>query len=180
MPTHTSNRVRLAVGIAVPALAFSVAACSSDDNHTGETVTVTQSAPAAATETVPKTGAPASTATQGPAPKVLLDGTPVQAQFAPSHCEWGEDDGRPQLDFDAGHDDSAGDLDVEINLTAPPTLDDLSLEIGNTEWETTAEDRAGAKVTVDGDTYRVISRVTDDDDSTKQADVAVTFTCSRG
>lgn len=178
MLLRSAHPVRLVTGIAALALVVTGTACSSDDGGSSHTVTVTHSAPIA--ESSPKSDTLASAPAQAPEVAVMVDGARVQAAFSPRHCEWGDDHGRPQLDFDAGHDDAAGDLDVEINLTAPPTLDDLSLEIGNAEWETTDEDRAGARVTVDGDTYRVITRVTDDHDSARHADVDVTFTCTRG
>lgn len=173
----------VATAFAAGLLIFGAAACTSSDDDSA-----TDSSPPSATSVAgethtehsatssPETSPGASPAAS--APTVRLDGRAVDATFEPTRCEWGTDDGRPQLEFDAGSDSTGGDLDVELVTSDPPMLDDLTLETGGTEWEATSDSRRDAQITVDGDKYRIASQVAEDD-GTRTAQLEVEFTCAK-
>ncbi|MFD4365878.1 lipoprotein LpqH [Rhodococcus sp. NPDC058521] len=177
----TTARGWVAPALAAGLLILGASACSSDESDTradsdaqppsttmgGGSVT-----PGPDTETSSAAPAP------GSAPTVKLDGQPVDATFDPARCKWETDEGHPQLEFDAGSDSTGGDLEVEIVMSDPPRLDDFTLETGGTEWEANTENRQNATITIDGDSYRVVSQVSEDN-GTRTAELEASFTCAK-
>ena len=167
----------------LPAVAFAIAACSSDDGgqpstsagDAGPATTVQESAAsgtAAASET------PVAEDGEQDEIRVLIDGEPVEARFSPAICEWGSDDGVEQLEFDAGRDDD-GKLEVEIDMHNPPRLDDFGFDApGEEDWEAEDHHKQSAQIGVEGDTYTVTSTV-EEDDSDREAEMVAVFTCPR-
>ncbi|ANI93534.1 lipoprotein LpqH [Dietzia timorensis] len=110
--------------------------------------------------------------------RVLIDGEPVEADLSPAICQWGEDDGVEQLEFDAGRDDD-GKLAVEIDMHNPPRLDDFGFDApGEEDWEAEDHHKQSAQIGVEGDTYTVTSTV-EEDDSDREAEMVAVFTCPR-
>ena len=110
--------------------------------------------------------------------RVLIDGEPVEADLSPAICQWGEDDGVEQLEFDAGRDDD-GKLEVEIDMHNPPRLDDFEFDgEGDQDWEAEDHHKHSAQIGVEGDTYTVTSTV-EGDDSEREAEMVAAFTCPR-
>lgn len=171
------TRVPAAV-ISAAALAIGLAACSSDDPQPAVTVTETAEAPNGSPDTDTSPDIPAPVTPSDPVPadlQVTLDGRDVTSALTTTRCEWGSDDGAREVEFDAGRNDD-DDLEIELVLTDPPRLDDLSFDEGGVEWEATTTDRRGAQITIDGDTFTIDSQVTEDD-GPRTARLQVTFTC---
>ncbi|NLE78902.1 MAG: hypothetical protein GX610_04850 [Rhodococcus sp.] len=179
MGKSMSTPAKLTTALAAGLLMFGAAACSSSDDSATPTTTaaVDTETPSPDTEASGTSTPLPPGAAAGAAPTVQLDDRPIDASFEPARCEWGTDDGRPQLEFRAGSDATGGDLDVELVTTDPPILDDFTLEADGTEWEATSENRRDAQITVDGDNYRIISQVTEDD-GTRTAKLEAHFTCA--
>lgn len=183
MGKSTTAPAKLTTVLAAGLLILGAAACSSSDDSATPTTSAAVDTDTPTETPDPDTEASGTNtqappgATAGAAPTVQLNDRPVDATFEPARCEWGTDDGRPQLDFRAGSDATGGDLDVELITTDPPILDDFTLEAGGTEWEATSENRRDAQITVEGDNYRIISQVTEDD-GTRTAKLEVNFTCA--
>lgn len=114
----------------------------------------------------------------GPGATVIFDGEDISDEFAQGYCEFDEDDGVPDVEFEADRTDNPDDdLHVEIDLHDPPQLEELEIETaGGAEWETGDAEEAAATVTVDGDTYQVSTEVVEDD-GPGRAQVDVTFMC---
>lgn len=180
MRTDTAKILALPAALAI---AVALSACGTDDtdqgsgSDSGTAVTVEQH-----TDSDAAGGASASTA--APAPKsasgevrVLIDGQPVAADFANARCEWGEDDGVEQLEFDAGTEGS-GKLEVQIDMHNPPRLDDFEFDGPGDDWEAEDRHKSAATIQVDNDTYTVTSTV-EQDDGDREATMVAVFTCPR-
>lgn len=97
------------------------------------------------------------------------------AAFQPVRCQEGEDDGRAQIEYEAGENNSENELDIDI-YKDDLKLDSLDLELDRDEWEVEDEDKGNAQVTENNGEYTVRATVSQDDSSEKQ-DIEVTFTC---
>lgn len=181
-PSHVTRSI---VPVAVVALAGALAACSSSEEP------APQPAPQTVTETVAESPAAADTQAESPAEspaaaaggdtelRVVLDGRDISGDFRPTRCEYGEDDGVPDVELEADRTAGDGELEVEIDLTDPPRLVDYSVdEAADREWEAEDAQEQAARVTVDGDTYTVVGDVTLDD-SREVVPLEVSFTCPR-
>lgn len=167
--------------LATGLLAAGAAACSSDNEQdaapsAASSTSTSQSGSESADETS-TSSVTASGPDTGPVPVVRLDGEAVAAEFQPVRCEWGTDEGHPQLEFDAGQGSTGGDLEVEIVMADPPKLDDFALETTEVDWEANSDQRVNARIDVDGETYHVVSQVTEDDGA-RTAELDITFTCA--
>src|SRR5699024_5558732 len=126
----------------------------------------------------PGPAVPATTGqSRASAPRIVLDGDERHFDFDQIQCDWGTDDGYPQLEYEAESHSEDAELEVEIVMSDPPTIDDFELEFANEEWEASDADRADAQITVDGDEYHVVSPVTSDDE-TQTVEMDVSFTCA--
>lgn len=172
-----------------PVLLLGVAACGSTGNSAKETVTQTvgssASNSAASTaghnSTAQNNGQAASNepgAAANQAPEILLNGTPVEGDFAPVQCANTTDDGRQQMKYQAGKDHSGSSLKVEINNEQPQMLESIELKAGSAEWETSDADERAATVEKNGDKYSVTSKVHKDNAQNETAEVKVTFSCA--
>lgn len=180
MTKHIKNPRTLKTFVAVaaaPALLLGVAACSDSDDSAPETVTQTvenNSTPSSE----PSTSSAPAAAPAGDAPEILLNGAPVEGDFTPVRCENGEDDGRPQVEYEAGKDDSADKLQVDIYTEDPLTLDEIELDNAGIEWEADDAEEQAATVERNGEEFTITSTVHQDDNEGETAEVKVTFTCA--
>lgn len=183
MNATRTGRTVLTVGAAA-GLLLAASACSSDGGTVaggaGGTAT-TATASATAPPETSSVAAPPATGSHGgaSAPKIVLDGNERHFDFDRIQCEWGTDEGHPQLEYEAQSGADNAELEVEIVMSDPPTLDDFELELSEDEWEATDADRTQAQITVDGDDYRVVSPVTNDAE-TQTVKMDVSFACSDG
>lgn len=194
MRISTNTAKTAAALMATPLLAFGLAACgeNSNDSSTNEasTVTVTESAAdsagsdssaSASSESASETSdSETSSAAAGSdeAPMIKVGGNEVDnAAFTPVRCQQGEDDGRAQIEYEAGKNDSDNELDIDI-YTDDKSLDSLDLELNNEEWEVEDADKANAEVTENNGEYTVKATVTKDGfGNDEKQDIEVTFTC---
>ena len=185
MKTFKKNFRSMALLASAPLLAFGIVACGNEDGSTSQSqqtsaVTVTETAPAQSTQESDAAGQSAkpSADEQGDqAPKITLSGKEVKdPALGDGRCSRGEDDGREQIQFESGINDSADELDIDIDR-AGLRLDSLELELFDVEWEVKDEDKAGASVEEHDGNYTVTARVTKDDTDEKQ-DIEVSFRCA--
>lgn len=174
--TAKSNVLKsLTAAVAAPALLLGVAACGDSGEETVNNATEQ------AGDTVDSAKADESTSTTDAAdensdlsqPEILLDGKPVDGEFAPVKVERSTDDGQQELKYEAG--DGATELEVEIIEGDNPTLDELSLKADGKEWETSDQQERDAKVVKTGDRYVVSTEVHEDDNEQNTASLKVTF-----
>lgn len=185
--TAKSNVLKsLTAAVAAPALLLGVAACGDSGEETVNNATeqagdAASSATEKAGDAVDSAKADESTSTTAAAdensdlsqPKILLDGKPVDGEFAPVKVKRTTDDGQQELKYEAG--DGATELEVEILEGDNPTLDGLSLKVDGKEWETSDQQERDAKVVKTGDRYVVSTEVHEDDNEQNTASVKVTF-----
>lgn len=177
-------RSALAVGAGL-LLVAPLAACSGDDSSAPATVTNTVTDAVTSTTAVAG-GATTPGTTSAGAPSVSnisasLDGQDIALNMDTARCSYTMDDGVEEvhLDTDIAGTDSNG-VDVEIQLTDPLRLDGLDVDrSSDDEWDAEDNQKAAAEVTRDGDTYTVVSQVTNDDDSSRTGEARVSFTCTR-
>ena len=176
--------------VATPLLAASLAACGAEDTTPGDDnstqTTVTETASAQPSENTDDDGASsAESASSSPSvagnsaekPVITLNGQPVDnTAFAESRCARGEDDGRPQIEYEAGTRGSDNELDIDIEEESL-RLDSLELELAGEEWEADDADKAAASVEGTGDGYAVKALATNDDTNEKR-DLEVSFSCA--
>ena len=184
---------RTFAALASATLIAGLAACADDDTATEETPAATATentateddGPADATtdddpgandDEAPATAEPP---VGGPAATVIFDGQDISGEFAQGFCEFGEDDGVPDVEYEADRvDDPENELQVEIDLLDPPRLDQLEIDTADgAEWETGDAEEAAATVTVEGEAYQVLTEVVEDD-GPRRAQVDVTFMCN--
>ena len=175
--------------VATPLLAASLAACGAedttpgDDNSTQTTVTETASSqPSENTDDGSVSSAESASSSPSAAgngaekPVITMNGQPVDnTAFAESRCARGEDDGRPQIEYEAGTRGSDYELDIDIEEEGL-RLDSLELELAGEEWEVDDADKAAASVEGTGDGYTVKALATNDDTNEKR-DLEVSFPC---
>ncbi|QFQ01915.1 hypothetical protein CUROG_02625 [Corynebacterium urogenitale] len=186
-----TSKVAVAL-VSAPLLALGLAACgeNSDDSSTNSadnTVTVTESANESSSDDQTSSSAETSAtsesqssgaaeASSADAPMIKVGGSEVDnAAFQPVRCQEGEDDGRAQIEYEAGENNSENELDIDI-YKDDLKLDSLDLELDRDEWEVEDEDKGNAQVTENNGEYTVKATVSQDDSSEKQ-DIEVTFTC---
>lgn len=186
-----TSKVAVAL-VSAPLLALGLAACgeNSDDSSTNSadsTVTVTESASESSSDDQTSSSAETSAtsesqssgaaeASSADAPMIKVGGSEVDnAAFQPVRCQEGEDDGRAQIEYEAGENNSENELDIDI-YKDDLKLDSLDLELDRDEWEVEDEDKGNAQVTENNGEYTVRATVSQDDSSEKQ-DIEVTFTC---
>ncbi|MBF4554022.1 hypothetical protein [Corynebacterium suicordis] len=176
--------------VATPLLAASLAACGAEDTTPGDDnstqTTVTETASAQPSENTDDDGAssaesasssPSAAGNSAEKPVITLNGQPVDnTAFAESRCARGEDDGRPQIEYEAGTRGSDNELDIDIEEESL-RLDSLELELAGEEWEADDADKAAASVEGTGDGYAVKALATNDDTNEKR-DLEVSFSCA--
>lgn len=176
--------------VATPLLAASLAACGAEDTTPGDDnstqTTVTETASAQPSENTDDDGAssaesasssPSAAGSSAEKPVITLNGQPVDnTAFAESRCARGEDDGRPQIEYEAGTRGSDNELDIDIEEESL-RLDSLELELAGEEWEADDADKAAASVEGTGDGYAVKALATNDDTNEKR-DLEVSFSCA--
>ena len=186
-----TSKVAVAL-VSAPLLALGLAACGENSNDSStnsadSTVTVTESAGESSSDDQSSSSAETSAnsesqssgaaeAGSADAPMIKVGGSEVDnAAFQPVRCQEGEDDGRAQIEYEAGENNSENELDIDI-YKDDLKLDSLDLELDRNEWEVEDEDKGNAQVTENNGEYTVKATVSQDDSSEKQ-DIEVTFTC---
>lgn len=182
--------------VSAPVLALGVAACGENSNDSStnaaeSTVAVTESASDSASSESAASDSSASSQQESEtssaaagvgnssseAPNMKLGGNTIDnATFQPVRCEEGEDDGRAQIEYKAGENNSDNELDIDI-YKDDLKLDSLDLELDRAEWEVEDADKGNAQVSENNGKYTVKATVTKDDSNNEKQDIEVTFTC---
>src|SRR5699024_1086036 len=124
MRTTRTSTVLIA-GLSAVAL-LGAAACSSDGSATApsDTAAAGQHGPAPENTGSPGPAVPATTGqSRASAPRIVLDGDERHFDFDQIQCDWGTDDGYPQLEYEAESHSEDAELEVEIVMSDPPTID---------------------------------------------------------
>ncbi|MDO4927823.1 MAG: hypothetical protein Q3976_01965 [Corynebacterium sp.] len=176
-----TTKNRFYKGLTVPAIAslgfFGLAACSSDDSSTAESTTETVTSVSTVTDTA-TTSTATDSATQGQATieTIELDGAAVDtASLGPLEYKINSDGGVREIDIDET-DTATADFDVDLELRNDAwILDDFSVEIDSTDWETSDAEEAAAVVEVSEDesTVRIETEVHNDDNEQETASIVV-------
>lgn len=174
-----ASRRHLIAACAAATLVFGAVACSDGNNQATVTETQTVSQSASASSEAKDSAKSAQDSTSDQPATLMIAGAEVQGEFAPVHCQVRGN----ELEIEIGQQrDKADGIDIDImDPEGTPRLDGLEVDTANVDLEVVDRDLADAKVSKDGNTWKVSGLGSYDDgrgpDGKTTDDVSVEVSC---